>query len=41
MHYTKQLGELERLSGLSTEGAKKELLQSVEEGSETRNRNAH
>ena len=32
MHYIKkQLGELERLSGLSTEDAKKELLQSVEE----------
>lgn len=29
--YQKQLGELERLSGLSTEDAKKELLQSVEE----------
>ena len=29
--YQKQLGELERLSGLSTEDAKKELLLSVEE----------
>lgn len=29
--YQKQLGELERLSGLSTDDAKKELLQSVEE----------
>lgn len=29
--YQKQLGELERLSGLSTDEAKKELLQSVEE----------